>query len=269
VTLLKRNELSASKPGDGLGTFTALLGVQIAVAVGAVWRVILGRELLLRQLLVAVVADEALAMPRLVLVGHTPLVDHPTTLGALLGKLLLVAGHAAGLLLARDEALVADWLTAHHAREALLVHLLPLVLKLLHTSLKRLGTGITPSCEVVIMAVCTEDLVVLGGERLIDERLLALETLETKLVPVVLLVGQILVVGSDGFLALLAVVGEEFLVAGDAVGVLLLENVAARDQLLVAVLAGKMVLVVVVLHGLCVLRRKYQQKLLSNTFRPL
>ena len=58
---------------------------------------------------------------------------YPSTLGALLREVALVAGHTDDLLVPRDEALVADGFCAHHAREALLVPLFPLVLKLLHT----------------------------------------------------------------------------------------------------------------------------------------
>jgi len=61
---------------DSLGAAAALLGEHVTVAVGAVRLLVLGRELLLGELLVAVGAGETLAVPRHVLVGHAPLVDH-------------------------------------------------------------------------------------------------------------------------------------------------------------------------------------------------
>ena len=62
--------------GDGLGASAALLGEQFPVAVRAVGLVVLGRELLLGQLLVTLGTSEALPVPGLVLVGHAPLVNH-------------------------------------------------------------------------------------------------------------------------------------------------------------------------------------------------
>lgn len=70
-----------------------------------------------------------------------------------------------------------------------------------------------------------------------------------------------LVIGPNGFLTFLAVVGEKFLVAGYAVWMLLLQDVATRDQLLIAVLACQMILVVVLIHCLRILCRKYQLKI--------
>ena len=58
---------------------------------------------------------------------------NPVTLHAALCVLLLVTRHTDHLLVAGDEALVADGLLAHLAAEALLMPLLALVLILLHT----------------------------------------------------------------------------------------------------------------------------------------
>ena len=58
--------------------------------------------------------------------------------GALLRVVLLVAGHANDVHVARDEALVADGLLALEAQEARLVPLLALVLELLHARLEHL-----------------------------------------------------------------------------------------------------------------------------------
>ena len=60
------------------------------------------------------------------------------------------------------------------------------------TSPEWLGTAITPSSKLVVMAISTEDLFIFRGKRLINQRLLALKTLEAELMPVTLLVRQIL-----------------------------------------------------------------------------
>lgn len=132
VALLERDELGAAQASDGLGAATALLGEEVAEALGAVRLVLAGGELVTGQHLAAVGAGEAVTVPGGSLVGDASLVDHPVALHAALSILLLVAGHTDHLLVTWDEALVADWLRAHLAAEALLMPLLPLVLVLLH-----------------------------------------------------------------------------------------------------------------------------------------
>ena len=75
--------------GDGLSTATALLGKQLAEAVGAVGLVLTGRELLPGQHLLTVGALEAVAMEGGPLVGDASLVDH---LRSGEGEILLFAG---------------------------------------------------------------------------------------------------------------------------------------------------------------------------------
>lgn len=65
--------------------------------------------------------------------------------GALLRVVLLVAGHAHDVHVARDEALVADRLLALEAQEARLVPLLALVLELLHAGLEHLLASVRTS----------------------------------------------------------------------------------------------------------------------------
>lgn len=80
---------------------------------------------------------------------------------------------------------------------------------------------------------------------------------EALLVPVLVLVRQVLGVGSNLALALLARVGEELFVAADAVWLLILENVATAGQGLITVVAAKMISVKVLIHCSCVLAIKY------------
>jgi hypothetical protein len=253
VPLLERDELGATNASNGLGAAAAAFGKQFPVAVSTVGLLVLGCELLTCQQFIAVGTGEAFTVPRCVLVADSTFVDHITTLGAALGILALVAGHTYDSLVPGDEALVADGLVAFRADEALVMPLFALVLELLHPASERLTTSVTPGREIVVMAVGAVDLVVLGGERLVYQRLLAAHTLEAELVPVPILVGQILVIWADGLAAVVTVVGKQLLVARDAIGVFLLDDVPAGDQLLVAVVAGQVLLVVVLLHGFRVL----------------
>ena len=70
-------------------------------------------------------------------------------------------------------------------------------------------------------------------------------------------------VGADGRLALLAGVGEEVLVALDAVGVFLAQDVAVSGQREVAVEAAEVTTVPILLHRFRVLARKDQLKLMN------
>lgn len=256
VALLKRDELGASQASDSLGALDALLGKQISEAVGAVRLVLAGRELLARQRLVAVGAGEAVLVPGGTLVRDAALVDHPLALQAALCKVLLVAGHTDHLLVSRDEALVADGLLAHRATEALLMPLLALVLKLLHTGLEDVGASIAASSKVVVMAIGAVQLVVSGGEGLVHQRVGAVHTLEALLMPMLVLVRQVLGVGADGRLAVLAAVGKQVLVALDAVRVLLTQDVAVTCQVQVTVPAAKVSAMPVLVHGFGVFARK-------------
>ena len=59
---------------------------------------------------------------------------------------------------------------------------------ILLTSPEWFFTTITTSCKLLIVTIRTEDVVVLGSERLVNKRLLTLDTLEAKLVPMTILV---------------------------------------------------------------------------------
>jgi len=172
------------------------------------------------------------------LVCDATLVDHPVALEASLGKVLLVAGHTHDLLVTRDETLVANGLLAHGAAEALLMPLLALVLELLHASLEDVGAAIAAGCKVVVMAVSAVELVFFGGKWLIHQRVLAVDAFEALLMPMLLFVRQVLGISSNGSLALLAAVGEEVLIALDAVGVLLTQDVPVTGEVEVTVPAA-------------------------------
>lgn len=222
VALFKGDKFSSSETSNRLSTSTALLGKQISIAVGTIRLVVLRRKLLLRQLLVAVSARETLPVPWHVLVGHTSFIDHPTTLRTFLCKIAFIAWDTDNLLFTWDEAFVSDWFFADHTGEAFLMPLLTLVLKFLHSSSEGFSAPITPSSKVVVVAISAEDLVILWGKRLIDQCLLTFYTLETELMPVMVFVGQILIIWTNRFFAFLTVVGKKFLIAWYTVGMFFL-----------------------------------------------
>eukprot|EP00914_Ancora_sagittata_P032073 GHVO01064998.1.p2 GENE.GHVO01064998.1~~GHVO01064998.1.p2 ORF type:complete len:197 (+),score=18.25 GHVO01064998.1:1064-1654(+) len=190
------------------------------------------------------------------LVCDAALVDHSIALHAALSVLFLIAGDADNLLVARDEALVANGLLADLAAEALLMPLLPFVLVLLHTSTKDILTSIASSSKVVVMAVSAIQLLILRSKGLIDQGILAVTTLEAFLMPMLLFVRQILGVGANRSLAFFARVGEEALVALDAVRMLLAQDVPVSGQVQVAVEATEVSAMPVLVHGACVFARK-------------
>lgn len=222
MAVLKRDELAAAESGDGNIAAAALLGEQLAVAVGAVRLLVLGGELDARQLLLTVGAGEALFVPRFALVRHTAPPDDLCAFGAALSELGFIARHADDLLLAGNEALGSDGLGALHATEALLVPLLAAVLVLPHARLEDVAAAVTAGRELVVVAVRAEKLVLFGGEGPIHERVGAVRALETLFVPMSLFVRQVLRIAPDLFVTFLANVSENLFVALKAVRLILL-----------------------------------------------
>lgn len=250
VAVLERDEAGAADASDRLGAGRAPLSEELSEALGAVGLLVTRCEALARQRRVAVGAREALAVPRLVLVRHAALRDDLVALDAAGGKLVLVAAGAVDLLLAWDEAPGADGVLAHNAAEALLMPLPGLVLHLLGSSAEHLATAIAAAGELGVIAVAAVDLVELGAELLVYQRHAALGAEEAGLVPVLVFVRQVLRVDADGFVAFFAAVGEDALVALDAVGVLIPQDVALAGQRLVALPAAEVTAVPVLVHRL-------------------
>lgn len=168
VALLKGNELSAANTCNRLSATTASFGKQFPIAVSTIRLLIFGGKLLPSQLFVAVCAGETLTMERGILVTDTSLVDHISTFGTSLGIVTLIARHTHHALFTGDKTLVSDWLSTFTAGEALVMPLVTLVFKFLHSSTERLPTSITAGSELVVMAVRTVDLLFFGRERLLD-----------------------------------------------------------------------------------------------------
>lgn len=142
MPVFERNESCAANSSDRLATAGASLGEQLAEAVSAVGLLVAGGEPLPGQREAAVGAGEALAVPRLVLVGHPSARDYLVALDTASGELLLVAGGAVDLLFARNKALGADGRFAHATAEALLVPLTRLVLHLLRAGSEYLRASV-------------------------------------------------------------------------------------------------------------------------------
>lgn len=136
-------------------------------------------------------------MPGLVLVGHSSCCDGLLTSTALVSKLLLEAGHTEVASVFWDEGLGSYWLLAAVAQEAGLMPAVPLVFHFAgtwHDGFLACGAlgGI-----IVGVTFGAEQQVVLGGKGLFHKKAAASCTLETLLMPVAILVGQVLAVTAN------------------------------------------------------------------------
>jgi len=253
VSVFEGDETSAADSSDWLDAGGAALGEQLAEAICAVGLLVARGEPLAGQRGVAVSAREALPVPGLVLVRHAARRDDLVTLDATGSELLLVAGGAVNLLLARDEALGADSRPAHHAAEALLVPLARLVLHLLITCTEDLAAAVAAGGELSVIARPAVDLLHLAAELLVHQRQRALATQEALLVPMLVFVRQVLRIDADERVAVVACVSKHALVALGAVGVVVFEHIALAGQRLVALPAAEVLGMPLLRHRLRVL----------------
>ncbi|CAN7986490.1 unnamed protein product, partial [Ixodes hexagonus] len=185
------------------------------------------------------------------------------------GELLLVAGGAVNVVVSRNKASSSDGVLAGTAAETFVVPLVPLVLHLLGactlalTCPEDLSAAIAARGEGSVVAGGAVHLLRLGPERLIHQGHTALAAEEASLVPMLLLVRQILRekqnakrvrhtylgVDSDGFGAFFARVGEDLLVAADAVGMLVSQHVPLARQGLVTLPTAEVARMPVLVHG--------------------
>jgi len=188
----KGDKPGASDPCDWLGASSTTLGEQLSEAVSAVGLVVPGGEPLSRQGLLTVGAGEALPVPGVAPVGNSSLGNHLAALDALGGELVLVALGAVDVVLLGDERLGSNWIFASATNEALLVPLPRLVLHLLHTSSENIAASVASCCKLGVVAGTAVNSVCLASELLVHQAGPALVAQEARLVPVLLLVGQIL-----------------------------------------------------------------------------
>jgi len=192
-------------------------------------------------------------VPGLVLVRHAARRDDLVALNAAGGELLLVAGGAVDLLLARDKALGADGRPAHHAAEALLVPLARLVLHLLIACTEDLAAAVTAGGELSVVAGPAVNLLHLAAELFVHQGQGAFATEETLLVPVLVFVRQVLGVDADECVAVVAGVSKHALVALGAVGMVVFEHISLAGQRLVALPATEVLGMPLLRHRLRVL----------------
>jgi len=169
-------------------------------------------------------------MPGLVFVGYSTGRDHFLALAAPRGKLFLVALGTINFFIFWNETLRADWRLAMCTAKTFVMPLLPLVLHLLHPRTEDLIAAVAPRGKCIVVAVGTEDSVILRAERLIHQRDFAHIAEEAVLMPVLVFVGKILRVDTDAFGAFVALVGENLLVAFDAVRVLIPKYVPLSSE---------------------------------------
>jgi len=225
---LERDELGAAQASlacDRLVTGSAPLGEQLSKTVSTVRLVIPGGESLAGEGLLAVGAGEALPVPGVAPVGHSALGDHLAAFDALGGELVLVTLGAVDVVLLGDEGLRSNGIFTGAADETLFMPLPRLVLHLLHACSEDISTSVAASGELRIITRTTVNPVCLAAELLVHQAAPALVAQEARLVPVLLLVGQVLGVDADNLATLVAVVGEYALVALDAVRVVLSQHV--------------------------------------------
>lgn len=168
VTLLERYVFGSANACDWLVTREALLGKKLAKTLRTVRMIVSRREALTRQRLLTIGARETFSMIRLILVGDAALRNDLHALGALGGKVILVARHAVDFILFRYEALGADGLRAREAEETVLVKLLRLVFHFFHAWLENLSALVASGRKRLIVAFATEELIVLVAEWLVN-----------------------------------------------------------------------------------------------------
>lgn len=215
---------------DWILASVALLGVQAAVALDAVRLLLDGRVPLPTESLVAVCAQEAVPVPRTVLVYDSASGYHPFAFCTVLPELAFVARHADDVMTTWYEAVCADQFVTDFAAETFGVPLPTFVFVLLHASAKDVATERASGGESTFVTRCAIELIVLVSERLFDERGQTSRTLETFVVPMSVLVRQVLVIARDRCLALVAHVGEQVFIALLAVRVLIMQNISLTTQ---------------------------------------
>lgn len=253
VPVLEGNETCTTDSGDGFRTSGASLGEKLAKAVGAIRFIVARRKSLTRQRVIAVATGKAVPVPRLVLVRHASASDDLVAFDASCRKLVLVATGAIDLLLAWDEALSTDRILADYAAETFLMPLPGFVFHLLRAGTKDFAATIATAGELSVVTIATVDFVDLASKLFVHQGYPAPVAEEACFVPVLVLVREILRIDTDDFVALLAAISEDALVALDAVRMLVPEYVTLSRQGFVALPATKVPAVPVLVHRLRVL----------------
>lgn len=229
---------AVAEPCDWVFAPMALLGHISLETVHAVDVVLVRSEASSSQTFVAGFAHETLRVPGLVLVADPSRGDGLLAVETLLGKLLVVAGSAVDVFPFGQEALRSDGLLAFKAGEAFLVPHLVLVLHILGPWQDHLVAGLAPVAILPGATLAAHYLAIVPGvERLAGQRLVALDTAETVLMPVTVLMVQLLGVSADGAFALCTGVGAELIEALGAHVLFVLLHIFLPVQVVPAVVA--------------------------------
>lgn len=144
VAVLERDELGAADARDWFVTGEAAFREELAETVGAVGLVVARRESRARQTCLTVCADEALPVPRLVLVRDAAAGDHLVAFDTPRGEFFFVALGAVDLLFPGNEALRSYGGLADHAAETFFVPLSRLVFHFLSSCSEDFMATVTP-----------------------------------------------------------------------------------------------------------------------------
>lgn len=240
LTFLIWDVLGSSKTDDRIGAASTFLGVEVTEAIHTVSKFIAWGESLSSQWLLASSTKKTFLVPGLIMVGDPSCGNRLLALNTLHGKLLFITRYTIVLVILGNEALCAHWLLAAVTDETSLMPAVTLMFHLTSTWNYRLLTFLTLGGIFICITFCTEQLLILGGERLIHQWPLALEAIETGFMPVTVFIGQVLIVASNWFLAFLAGIWIKTFIALHTIGILLLKDVFFPKERLLAVVAVEM-----------------------------
>lgn len=188
-------------------------------------------------------------MPWLITVSHTARLNDLIALYAASGKLFFIALSAIDVIFAGDERSCSDGVFANAATETFLVPLMSLVFHLFRTCTEHFGTSVATGCECGVVTSCTVNFLSLRSERLVYQRHATLGTQETLLVPMLLFVGKILGIDSDGLGTFVAGVGKHLFITADAIRMFIAQNVTLACQRIVTLPTTEVSRVPILIHG--------------------
>ena len=198
-------------------TRLALFGKHVAVTIGTEVLAVLDREGLAGDRRVAFRASEAFLVIRLAIITDATLRKGLGTNHASLNERLFVALHAHGQVLMSHESLGADWILAELTDKAFIMPKHAIQFQSFHAWFEALFASLAASSIRLFMAISTNELtVILGEKRSTAEGLVAENAQQTSVMPVMVVVQNILVLHRDLLVALMAAVGEFVVVAFDA-----------------------------------------------------
>jgi len=237
MSTLKWNKPGATNTSDWFRAGSAPLGEKFTKAVSTVGLVIPGSKSLSSQWLLTVSTSEAFSVPGIISVGHTTLCNNLSTLDTLGGKLVLITLCTVDVVLLGDEWLGSNGLLACTAHKTLLMPLSCLILHLLHSCSEDISTTITSGGKLGIIAGATVDSVSLASKLFVYQAASAFVAQETRLMPMLLFVRQILWVDANDFSTLIAIISKYIFITLDTVGMILSQYISVSSKTVVTMVA--------------------------------